>query len=218
VVVIPPNPYAGSVEFDYNKNRTPNDTLIYGYRYNLTDEQNQELEDYLYEKNRDLYQKGDTKGRLTTADAMAKAAQIYERDISIYRKSDEEVAKDNNMTLTEYYAEYGYDKGKIAPPEPIEWQDIADRPPPPPPSIFAGQDESDDGAGERQANADLQASRIAGGGSADEFDRMAAGAYAASQRALVDAQGGNNIAGDQPQPRTDSAGQTIREENDPDGP
>jgi hypothetical protein len=64
----------------------------------------------------------------------------------------------------------------------------------------------------------MQASRIAGGGTADEFDRMAAGAYAASQRALVDAQGGNNLAGDQPQPRTDSAGQIIREENDPDGP
>jgi hypothetical protein len=217
VIEIPPNPYAGGVEFDYNKNRTPNDTLIYGYRYNLTDEQNQELEDYLYEKNRDLYQKGDTKGRLTTADAMAKAAAIYDRDIEIYRKSDEEVAKENNMTLTEYYAEYGYDKGKIAPPEPIEWQDITERPPPLPPSIFAS-DESDDGAAERQANANLQAQRIAGGGTADEFDRMAAGAYDASQRALVDAQGGNNIAGDQPQPRTDTAGQIIREENDPDGP
>jgi hypothetical protein len=48
----------------------------------------------------------------------------------------------------------------------------------------------------------------------------------------VDAQGGNNLAGDQPQDnvtprqnefgnegaRTDTAGQTIREENDPDGP
>ena len=217
VLVIPPNPYAGGVEFDYNKNRTPNDTLIYGYRYNLTDEQNQELEDYLYEKNRDLYQKGDTKGRLTTADAMAKAAAIYDRDIEIYRKSDEEVAKENNMTLTEYYDTYGYDKGKIAPPEPIEWQDIAERPPPLPPSIFAS-DETDDGAAERQANANLQAQRIAGGGTADEFDRMAAGAYDASQRALVDAQGGNNIAGDQPQPRTNQYGETLREENDPDGP
>jgi hypothetical protein len=217
VIEIPPNPYAGGVEFDYNKNRTPNDTLIYGYRYNLTDEQNQELEDYLYEKNRDLYQKGDTKGRLTTADAMAKAAAIYDRDIEIYRKSDEEVAKENNMTLTEYYDTYGYDKGKIAPPEPIEWQDIAERPPPLPPSIFAS-DETDDGAAERQANANLQAQRIAGGGTADEFDRMAAGAYDASQRALVDAQGGNNIAGDQPQPRTNQYGETLREENDPDGP
>jgi hypothetical protein len=61
---------------------------------------------------------------------------------------------------------------------------------------------------------------------------MAAGAYAASQRALVDAQGGNNLAGDQPRDnvtprqnefgnegtRTDTAGQTIREENDPEGP
>jgi len=217
VIEIPPNPYAGGVEFDYNKNRTPNDTLIYGYRYNLTDEQNQELEDYLYEKNRALYEAGDTKGRLTTADAMAKASQIYDRDIEIYRKSDEEVAKENNMTLTEYYAEYGYDKGKIAPPEPIEWQDIAERPPPPlEPTV--DNSESDDRSGERAANAAMQAGRIAGGGTADEFDRMAAGAYDASQRALVDAQGGNNIAGDQPQPRTNQNGEVLREENDPNGP
>jgi hypothetical protein len=61
---------------------------------------------------------------------------------------------------------------------------------------------------------------------------MAAGAYAASQRALVDAQGGNNLAGDQPQDnvtprqnefgneggRTNQYGETLREENDPDGP
>ena len=207
VVVIPPNPYAGSTQFDYEKNRTPGDTLIYGYRYNLTDEQNQELEEYLYGA-----------GARTTEEAMARAAYIYERDRPIYRKSDEEVAKDNNMTLDEYYAEYGYDMDKTPPAEPIEWKAIGERDPPPPASMFAGQDESDDGAGERQANADLQAQRIAGGGTADEFDRMAAGAYAASQRALVDAQGGNNIAGDQPQPRTDSAGQIIREENDPDGP
>ena len=207
VIVIPPNPYAGSTEFDYEKNRRPGDTVIYGYRYNLTDEQNQELEEYLYGT-----------GARTTEEAMARAAYIYERDRPIYRKSDEEVAKDNNMTLDEYYAEYGYDMDKTPPVEPIEWKAIGERDPPPPPSIFAGQDESDDAVGERQANADMQAARIAGGGSADEFDRMAAGAYAASQRALVDAQGGNNIAGDQPQPRTNQYGETLREENDPDGP
>jgi hypothetical protein len=217
VIVIPPNPYAAGTEFDYNKNRTAGDTLIYGYRYNLTDAQNDELEEYLYTKNRDLYQKGDTKGRLTTADAMAKAAAIYDRDIAIYRKSDEEVAKENNMTLDEYYTTYGYDKGKIAPPEPIEWQDISERPPPPlGPTV--SNIESDDNAGERAANAAMQQERIAGGGTADEFDRIAAGAYAASQRALVDAQGGNNIAGDQPQPRTNENGEVLRQENDPDGP
>ena len=215
VVVIPPNPYAGSTEFDYNKNRTPNDTLIYGYRYNLTDEQNQELEDKLYTLNREKYQ--NTGQQLTQDEVLAQAGLIYDRDAPLYRKSDEEVAKENNMTLTEYYDEYGYNMGKIAPPEPIEWKDITERDPPPPRSIFAS-DETDDGAAERQANANLQQQRLAGGGTADEFDRMAAGAYAASQRALVDAQGGNNIAGDQPQPRTDSAGQIIREENDPDGP
>jgi hypothetical protein len=209
VIVIPPNPYAGSTEFDYEKNRRPGDTVIYGYRYNLTDEQNQELEDYLYGT-----------GARTTEEAMARAAYIYERDRPIYRKSDAEVAKDNNMTLDEYYAEYGYDMDKTPPVEPIEWKAIGERDPPPTRSIFAGQDESadPDAEGERQANNDLQASRIAGGGSADEFDRIAAGAYAASQRALVDAQGGNNLAGDQPQPRTNQYGETLREENDPDGP
>jgi hypothetical protein len=45
---------------------------------------------------------------------------------------------------------------------------------------------------------------------------MASGAYDASQRARVDAEGGNNLAGDQP--RTNENGETIRAENDPDGP
>ena len=206
VVVIPPNPYAAGTEFDYDKNRTPGDTLIYGYRYNLTDEQNQELENYLYYKNRELYQKGDTKGRLTTADAMAKAAEIYDRDIAIYRKSDEEVAKDNNMTLDEYYTEYGYDKGKAPPPEPIEWQDITERPSPP--TII--NDESNEGAGQRAANDALQASRIAGGGTADEFDRISTSAY---QNSLRIGEGG-----DIPQPGTNENGETINQENDPNGP
>jgi len=223
VVVIPPNPYAESTRFDYDKNRTPYDTLIYGYRYNLTDEQNQELEDYLYNLNRELYQEGDTKGRVTIDMVLERANFIYNRDAPIYRKSDEEVAKENNMTLEEYYAEYGYEMGKIEPPEPIEWKDITERNTGDPISfsnnnLFAGQDESDDALGERQANAAMQQARIEGGGTADEFDRMAAGAYAASQRALVDAQGGNNIAGDQPQPRTNQYGETLREENDPEGP
>jgi hypothetical protein len=80
----------------------------------------------------------------------------------------------------------------------------------------AGYSESDnpDAVGERQANADLQQQRIAGGGTADEFDRMATGAYAASQRASVDARGGNNNI-----PQTiNQNGETIRQENDPDGP
>ena len=205
VIVIPPNPYAAGTQFDYDKNRTPNDTLIYGYRYNLTDAQNDELEEYLYNKNREVTPRGQ-KGVLTTADAMAKAAEIYNRDIAIYRKSDEEVAKDNNMTLAEYYAEYGYDKGIIAEPEPIEWQDITERPLPP--TII--NDESNEGAGQRAANDALQASRIAGGGTADEFDRISTSAYQNSQRA--------GEGGDIPQPGTNQNGETIRQENDPDGP
>jgi hypothetical protein len=215
VVVIPPNPYASSTEFDYNKNRTPNDTLIYGYRYNLTDEQNQELEDKLYTLNREKYQ--NTGKQLTQDEVLAQAGLIYDRDAPLYRKSDEEVAKDNNMTLEEYYAEYGYNMGKIEPPEPIEWLDITERDPPPLASSNYNI-ESDDRAGERQANAAMQQARIEGGDIAELYDPMATGAYAASQRALVDAQGGNNLAGDQPQPRTNENGEVLRQENDPNGP
>jgi len=209
VIVIPPNPYAGSTQFDYEKNRTPGDTAIYGYRYNLTDAQNDELEEYLYNKNRELYQKGDTKGRLTTADAMAKAAEIYDRDISIYRKSDEEVAKENNMTLEEYYAEYGYTMDKKPPVEPIEWKDITERDQPPPASSNANI-ESDDRAAERQANANMEQARIAAGDTGEISDQMAAGAYENSLR--------YGEGGDVPQPGTNQYGETIRQENDPDGP
>jgi len=230
VIVIPPNPYAAGTQFNYDKNRTPDDTLIYGYRYNLTDAQNDELEEYLYYKNREVTPRGQ-KGVLTTADAMAKALEIYNRDAPIYRKSDEEVAKDNNMTLDEYYAEYGYDKGIIADPEPIEWLDITERPLPPTP-IY---DESNEGGGLRDANAALQASRIAGGGTADEFDRISTRTYQDAERAALAGEG-NTLPGSrtnqygetlrqdedeqpqQSQPRTNQYGETLREENDPDGP
>jgi len=226
VVVIPPNPYAAGTQFNYDKNRTPDDTLIYGYRYNLTDAQNDELEEYLYYKNREVTPSGQ-KGVLTTADAMAKALEIYNRDIAIYRKSDEEVAKDNNMTLDEYYAEYGYEKGIIADPEPIEWLDVTERPSPP--TII--YDESNEGGGLRDANAALQAQRIAGGGTADEFDRISTRAYQDAERGALAGEGSTlagtnqygesirqNEFGDQSQPRTNQYGETLREENDPDGP
>jgi hypothetical protein len=77
----------------------------------------------------------------------------------------------------------------------------------------AGNPEGTRAAGERQANADMQQQRIAGGGSADEFDRIAPGAYNASQRANVDARGGNNN-----EPTTNQNGEIIRDTNDPNGP
>jgi hypothetical protein len=61
----------------------------------------------------------------------------------------------------------------------------------------------------------MQQQRIAGGGAADEFDRIAPGAYNASQRANVDARGGNNMSNE---PTTNQNGETIRDTNDPNGP
>jgi len=98
------NPYAAFTEFDYNKNRTPNDTIVYGYRYNLVDEQNQELEDYIQALNK-------TKnGGATLTDITERAQFIYDRDKDRYVKGDSEIAAEQNMTLDEYYAEYGYNK------------------------------------------------------------------------------------------------------------
>lgn len=103
-VLVIDNPYAAFTELDYNKNRTPNDTLVYGYRYNLVDEQNQELEDYIQALNK-------TKnGGANLTDITERAQFIYDRDKDRYIKGDAEVAKDLNMSLEEYYAEYGYNK------------------------------------------------------------------------------------------------------------
>jgi hypothetical protein len=103
-VLVVDNPYAAFTELDYNKNRTPNDTLVYGYRYNLVDEQNQELEDYIQALNK-------TKnGGANLTDVTERAQFIFDRDKDRYFKGDSEVAKDLNMTLEEYYAEYGYNK------------------------------------------------------------------------------------------------------------
>ena len=103
-VLVVENPYAAFTEIDYNKNRTPTDTLVYGYRYNLVDEQNQELEDYIQALNK-------TKnGGANLTDVTERAQFIFDRDKDRYFKGDSEVAKDLNMTLEEYYAEYGYNK------------------------------------------------------------------------------------------------------------
>ena len=123
-VVVIENPYAGYTSFDYNnpKNRTPNDTLMYGYRYNLVDSQNQELEEWAYVENRKKYKKDGVE--LSQWDILAHAEFLYNRDREIYRKSDEEIAREQNMTLAEYYEEYGYDMDAYR-PDPIEWKDIA---------------------------------------------------------------------------------------------
>jgi hypothetical protein len=130
-VLVVENPYAAFTEIDYNKNRTPNDTLVYGYRYNLVDEQNQELEDYIQALNK-------TKnGGANLTDVTERAQFIYDRDKDRYVKGDAEVAKDLNMTLEEYYAEYGYNK---RPHPDIAVRDYTDTPvaePDPPEQIEA---------------------------------------------------------------------------------
>jgi hypothetical protein len=130
-VLVVDNPYAAFTELDYNKNRTPTDTLVYGYRYNLVDEQNQELEDYIQALNK-------TKnGGATLTDVTERAQFIFDRDKDRYFKGDSEVAKDLNMTLEEYYAEYGYNK---RPHPDIAVRDYTDTPvaePDPPEQIAA---------------------------------------------------------------------------------
>ena len=130
-VLVVENPYAAFTEIDYNKNRTPTDTLVYGYRYNLVDEQNQELEDYIQALNK-------TKnGGATLTDVTERAQFIFDRDKDRYFKGDSEVAKDLNMTLEEYYAEYGYNK---RPHPDIAVRDYTDTPvaePDPPEQIAA---------------------------------------------------------------------------------
>jgi hypothetical protein len=131
-VLVVDNPYAAFTELDYNKNRTPTDTLVYGYRYNLVDEQNQELEDYIQALNK-------TKnGGATLTDVTERAQFIFDRDKDRYFKGDSEVAKDLNMTLEEYYAEYGYNK---RPHPDIAVRDYTETPvaEPDPPEVIAAE-------------------------------------------------------------------------------
>jgi hypothetical protein len=130
-VLVVDNPYAAFTEIDYNKNRTPNDTLVYGYRYNLVDEQNQELEDYIQALNK-------TKnGGANLTDVTERAQFIFDRDKDRYFKGDSEVAKDLNMTLAEYYAEYGYDKRPHPDIAVRDYTDTAIAEPDPPEQIAA---------------------------------------------------------------------------------
>ena len=79
------------------KGRKVGDTAIYSYRYNLTDEQNQEL-DELARREYFINDPEEMKRR---------AALIYERDRHLYEQTDQERADDLGMTLEDYYAKYG---------------------------------------------------------------------------------------------------------------
>ena len=79
------------------KGRKVGDTAIYSYRYNLTDEQNQEL-DELARREYFINDPEEMKRR---------AAILYERDRYLYEQTDQERAADLGMTLEDYYAKYG---------------------------------------------------------------------------------------------------------------
>ena len=77
------------------KGRKVGDTAIYNYRYKLTDEQNQELEDMI------------TRGEITRADAERQAAFIRERDRPLYTETDQERADALGMSIDDYHAKFG---------------------------------------------------------------------------------------------------------------
>ena len=79
------------------KGRKVGDTAIYSYRYNLTDEQNQEL-DELARREYFINDPEEMKRR---------AAIIYQRDKYLYEQTDQERADDLGMTLEDYYAKFG---------------------------------------------------------------------------------------------------------------
>jgi hypothetical protein len=77
------------------KGRKVGDTVLYGYRHYLTDEQNQEIEDMI------------ARGEITREQEADQALIIGERDRWIYEETDKERADSLNMTLTEYYDKFG---------------------------------------------------------------------------------------------------------------
>ena len=97
-----PVPLPAIISVKPAKGRKIGDTALYGYRYNLTDEQNQELEDMI------------ASGKITRDQANSQAKLIYNRDRYLFEKTDKEKADDLGMTLEDYYATYGMP----VPPEP----------------------------------------------------------------------------------------------------
>ena len=89
------------------KGRKIGDTDLYGYRYNLTDEQNQELDELAR-----------VQAFSNDPIAMKAAAErIRYRDRYKYEYTDEENAAREKLTLDEYYEKYGI----TAEPQIIEW-------------------------------------------------------------------------------------------------
>ena len=80
-----------------SKGRKIGDTALYGYRYKLTDEQNQELDE---QARIGVFADNETQ-------MAAAAAIIYERDRYLFEETDAEKAARENLTLDEYYEKYG---------------------------------------------------------------------------------------------------------------
>ena len=90
-----------------SKGRKIGDTDLYGYRYKLTDEQNQELDE---QARIGVFADNETQ-------MAAAAAIIYERDRYLFEDTDAEKAAKENLTLDEYYNKYGI----VAEQPIIEW-------------------------------------------------------------------------------------------------
>ena len=102
------DPNQPDATFQPGKGRQIGDTLLYNYRYNLTDAQNKELDEDA------------VKGKyLRDSEAMERnARRIYERDRYLFEETDAEKAAALDLTLEEYYAKFN-----ITPPvdEIKEW-------------------------------------------------------------------------------------------------
>jgi len=77
------------------KGRKVGDTAVYGYRYNLTDTQNQEIEDLIIAN------------KISRFDAEKQALIIYNRDRAMFVQTDQEKAADLGLTLDAYYNKFG---------------------------------------------------------------------------------------------------------------
>jgi hypothetical protein len=88
------------------KGRKAGDTAIYGYRYNLTDEQNQEIEDMI------------ANNQISRFDAEKQAIIIYNRDRARFVQTDEEKAADLGLSLDAYYKKFGITDPTVISSEP----------------------------------------------------------------------------------------------------
>lgn len=88
------------------KGRKVGDTAVYGYRYNLTDEQNQEIEDLI------------SANKISRFDAEKQALVIYNRDRAKFVQTDQEKASDLGLTLDAYYEKFGIVEPTIIVSEP----------------------------------------------------------------------------------------------------